>query len=192
MREKNLFEFFRNVGRLKETKRMGWAFFGVENGESVAEHSFRLAVMAMVFAKEFGLDELKCLKLALVHDLPESFAGDTVTRHREQDQKISNKKKFEKEKNGLLELVKGLGKKDAKEIKSLWFEFEEGKTKEARLVKQLDRLELALQALEYEKARRFKKLPDEFFVYTRERVSDKNLLKLYEEILKQRKTSRTA
>lgn len=186
MREKNLIEFFKNVGKLKDLERRGWIRLGIKNAESVAEHSFRLAVMAMFFAKEFGLDELKCLKLALVHDLPESFAGDTITRHREQDQEISNKEKFKKEKNGLMELVKDLDSCNATELKELWLEFENGKSPEAKLVKQLDKLELALQAFEYEKSGSVEKIPEEFFVYTKERVSDKELLRLYEEIVKQR------
>src|SRR3989338_2226951 len=75
--EKALIEFFQNAGKLKNIKRTGWKLMGIKNPESVAEHSFRLAVMAFALAPRFGLDAEKCAVLALIHDLPEALAGDT-------------------------------------------------------------------------------------------------------------------
>jgi len=68
MNELALLEFLHNAYRLKEIKRTGWKLKGIKNPESVAEHSFMLALMALALAKPLKLDAGKCISLALVHD----------------------------------------------------------------------------------------------------------------------------
>src|SRR3989338_4168161 len=71
-----LFEFFKTAGRLKKIKRTGWVLKGVKNAESVADHTFRVALMCLVLGKNRKLNLLKLLEMALVHDLAESVIGD--------------------------------------------------------------------------------------------------------------------
>src|SRR5687767_7316770 len=71
-----LFAFIRGAGRLKGIRRQGWVDREVADPESVADHSFRLVVLAWLVADRLGLDSNRAIRLALIHDLPEAFAGD--------------------------------------------------------------------------------------------------------------------
>ena len=69
-------DFLFEVGMLKRTPRSGWQFLGA-GSESVAEHVFRVAMIAFVLARmDDTVDRDKVLRLALVHDLPETRTGD--------------------------------------------------------------------------------------------------------------------
>ena len=85
-------KFLSEIGKLKDVTRTGWERVKVTNPESVADHSFRLALMAMIYAKNIGLDENKCIKLALVHDIHEIYTKDIPTRPIEK-QSMKNEKK---------------------------------------------------------------------------------------------------
>ena len=76
----SLLHFFREAGKLKTLVRAGWTRKGVPAPESVAEHSFRMVLMAMVLGDRQDLDTLKLVKMCLIHDLPEVIAGD-ITPH---------------------------------------------------------------------------------------------------------------
>ena len=54
---------------LKKTKRTGWIRAGVVNPESVADHSFRMAFLALILGKDMGVDTQKAVCMALVHDI---------------------------------------------------------------------------------------------------------------------------
>ena len=74
--EQNLARFFVRSGRLKAERRRGWVKkLGLNNPESVADHSYRTALMAMVISDSRGLDTVKAVRLALLHDLPEAIVG---------------------------------------------------------------------------------------------------------------------
>src|SRR3954454_20843223 len=64
--------FLAQVGRLKTLKRAGWVRRGVSDPESVADHSFRAAVLAMLLGTDLGVDRDRLVRLLLVHDLAES------------------------------------------------------------------------------------------------------------------------
>lgn len=183
---KGLVRFFHTAGKLKEVKRQGWVERGVQQGESVAEHSFRLALLAMVFAERKGLDVCKAVKLALVHDLPEAVCGDVASRVKEEMEAVSNGEKKAREEKALGELVKGLSEGLAGEIKELWLEFEEGKSAEAVLVRELDRLEAIFQAQEYEKKGNFKVALQEFYDYADARVKDRELRAVFGILMQER------
>ncbi|WP_433872194.1 HD domain-containing protein [Saccharopolyspora sp. CA-218241] len=68
--------FAHEAGHLKHTPRTGWLLGGVRNGESVAEHSFRVGVLAYVIAACEGADPERAATLGLFHDLPETRIGD--------------------------------------------------------------------------------------------------------------------
>ncbi|MDP6670929.1 MAG: HD domain-containing protein [archaeon] len=186
----SLVEFFETVGKLKGEKRQGWIDRGVKNPESVSDHSFRLSVMALFMAKKLGLDECKAVKLAVIHDLPESICGDTASRIKEELQKIPNSEKKAKEDAALCELCKMLGPKEgAGDLKCLWEEYEEKKSAEAKLVYELDRLEAIFQAIEYEKAGNFEVSLQEFYDFANARIEIPEVRAIFEELMKKRAKS---
>jgi putative hydrolases of HD superfamily len=132
-------EFLHFAERLKTELRRTYKSNGTH--ETVAEHSWRLCLMTSLFSETIdGINRDRCLKMALIHDLPEIFAGDA---YRLDVKEQVNRR--EKEAASLEELVKLLPDDTAEEITGLWAEFEEGKTAEARLVRLLDRLEVLVQ-----------------------------------------------
>lgn len=105
--------------------------------ESVAEHSWRVALFTMVLAPEMDtiINIGKVVMMLTVHDIAEIEAGD----HHAWRPKLKNKTKLERA--GLKKLVKGLPTKQQKEILSLWEEYEAKKTPEAKFAKAVDKLE---------------------------------------------------
>src|SRR3989344_6646925 len=167
---KNLVNFFHQIGELKKMPRRGWVIMDIKNGESIADHVFRASLMAWILGNEKkGLKIERVLKMALIHDICEIYAGDITPydsilpkdskQRRElmktwprftkaQKLKIS-REKHKKEEKGLDRLTKDLPSDIKKEIKNLWLDYEKGLTPEGRFFKQTDRLENFLQALEY-------------------------------------------
>lgn len=181
-----LVSLFHLAEKLKLEKRRGWLDRGVERPESVSDHSFRLALMAMLFAERQGLDSCKAAKMALIHDLPEAICGDVATRISEELQKIPDKEKEEREENAMQEILGMLQGNTREEIQSLWKEFSERKTKEARLVYELDRLEAIFQATEYEKRKNFEVSLQEFYDYMNGRLKNNELKQVFEMLMKER------
>src|SRR5262245_33825115 len=64
------------AGKLKRVRRKGWVDRGVVDAESVADHSYRLAVLAWAVARSRGLDADRAQRIALLHDLAEAEVGD--------------------------------------------------------------------------------------------------------------------
>jgi putative hydrolase of HD superfamily len=107
--------------------------------ENDAEHSWHLAVMAVIlqeYANDPGLNVLKVLKMVLIHDIVEIDAGDTFIY----DAK-GNQSKAEREKEAAVRLFGLLPEDQGKELRELWEEFETRKTAEAKFAAVLDRLE---------------------------------------------------
>jgi len=140
---KRYLELFKKVGTLKKTDREGWKRFDIEDVESVADHSFRAAFMALVLGDSFDLDGFKLIKLLLVHDLAESEIGD-ITPH----DPISEEEKMIKEEEAIEEISRFLD--IDLDILELWKEFECDDSKEAVIARDIDRLERVLQAREYQ------------------------------------------
>jgi 5'-deoxynucleotidase len=169
----DLLKFFVRSGRLKAERRRGWVKkLGLAEPESVADHSYRTALMAMVISDSRGLDTRKAMRLALLHDLPEAVVGDAMPEER------SGTSKNIVETEAMHELLRGLPRDVRRLYNEAWSEFLEGESEESRLVRQLDKLEMAMQAWEYAQ-----ELPDpsavkEFWVTAREHVSDEGLLEL--------------
>lgn len=142
---RDLVKFFETVGKLKRTPRSGWIEVGIRNPESVADHTFRTSILCMVYSDLEGLDELKLLRMALIHDLPEAIIGDLTP-----SRKTTRSK--ERENNAMNQILSLLPKEQREKYMTDWNEYQEGKTREAKAVRQLEKLEMALQAKEYEEA----------------------------------------
>lgn len=180
--EKKVFDFISSTSKSKKIIRAGWGEKGIANPESVAEHSFHLSVMAMIFADHFGLDREKLIKMAVLHDLCEVVTGDIIwTRGTVMD----IEKKSQKEKAELAGITKIFEIIDqAKEYKALFEEMIEGKSPEAKIFWQLDKLEMAFQAMLYEKEHQIDL--DEFFVSADLHIFSPFLRKIFKQILKAR------
>jgi len=153
----NLKKFYQTVRKLKEITKSGWIERGVRDAESVSDHSFMTTVLCMVVPKK-GIDKEKVIKMALIHDLAESEAGDLITKeHWEQGGTITKAKKFKMEEKSMKNIISNLPESEAKEILDLWKESEEGKTTEALFVRDIDVLEMIMQAYDYYRKNNFKK-----------------------------------
>jgi putative hydrolase of HD superfamily len=133
-----------DAGRLKELKRAGWVRMGIPEPESVADHTFRLALMAVLIGPRLNLNVEAMVRLALIHDLGEARVGDLTPADR-----VSSAEKRAREAEALGLIVDQLSEGPA--LFDLWREYDNGATPEARIVRQLDKLEMATQALEYER-----------------------------------------
>jgi len=124
---------------LKRTPRSGWQFLGA-GSESVAEHVFRAAMIAFVLARMDGkIDADKVLRLALVHDLPETRTGDLNY--------VNQKYVHADEAQAAKDMSAGLPFCD--ELRDLLSEYREEKTSEAILAHDADQLEMLLQLKEH-------------------------------------------
>ena len=140
----DIIKFLEITGVLKRTPRTGWVDVGVYQPESVADHTFRTAVLCMLYADIEALDPLKLLRMALIHDLPEAIIGDLMPPQKTTETKEHEKKAI----NQILNLLPKIPKE---KYLAAWNEYQEGKTREAQAVRQIDKIEMALQAKEYEK-----------------------------------------
>ena len=173
-------EFAHIVGKLKELKRSGWLMRKVPNPESVADHSFRTAVLAMFLASKAGINGDKAIKMALIHDLGETEIGDLIIEgeytNTERDPKLTRERQA---------LVNILSTINAQDHISLFDEFIENKTPEAQFVNQLDKLEAAIQADEYENEYGIDL--HEFFNTTKKHLKERLLKEIFSEVIKDKK-----
>ncbi len=132
---------------LKLLPRTGWLQRGLNNVESIAEHSFSLAALAMFVSDHVpGLDHGRLLSIALLHDMAEALVGDLPFSAR---RLFGVEAKQAAERKGIIEMLQDLPQ--AAYYLALWDEYSEGASREARLIKQLDRVEMLSQALLYER-----------------------------------------
>ena len=144
---------------LKQLSRTGWVRSGVENPESVAAHSWGMAVLALRLApKELNLERV--LSLCLVHDLPEVRIGDLTPQD-------DTSNKAELEHKAMSDM--------APQWLSLFNEYEAGETAEAKFVKQIDKLDMGLQAIMYQTKQDI--VLEEFIVSAKSKITNKNLLR---------------
>ena len=122
--------------QLKDIARTGWVRAGVENPESVAAHSWGMAVLALRLCPDH-LDLSRVLAICLVHDVAEIVVGD-LTPH----DAIKGKEKHDLERAGMLKI--------APQWVDLFDEYEQGTSKEAQFVKSMDKLDMGLQAMRYQ------------------------------------------
>lgn len=149
--------FFHLLERLKTTKREGWRRFGINQGESISDHMYRMSVMTMLappsLASQMNIPH--CMKMALIHDMAESLVGDITPVD-----KVSKAEKARREAQVMDYISKTLlggvpgGMLTGQEISNVFQEYEDNKTLEARFVHDIDKMELLLQMVEYERTQR--------------------------------------
>lgn len=132
-------DFLRRAERLKDTVRSGHTSGG--RRESVADHTWRLCLMALVLHDRFpDVDLARLLGICVVHDLGEAISGDVPA-----PEQAEAGAKADQERRDLLDLLSPLPPHLRQELAALWDEYEAASTPEARLAKALDKLETLLQ-----------------------------------------------
>jgi len=171
-------EFFFQIAGLKKLPRSGWKIkLGLDDSESVAEHSYMMSVMSMVLADMKSLNSEKVIKMSILHDWAESKIGDFMP------DEISYDKKSELENYAMTEILELLPQKIQSDYQDMWNEFLVRDTPEARLVHELDKLEMALQAKIYETDIDPEKLTP-FIISAVEQIMDPDVKKILMDILK--------
>ena len=152
MKAEAILSFIEEIGILKSLPRTGWLIHGIKNGESIADHCYRMTLLSMLLAdtlvaKGMKLDTEKVMRLSLLHEIAEARIGDipftVLTYIPEEVKEIGERKAV----TSMLEKFGSIGKW----YQELWEEFERNETIEAKLVRAADKLELMIQVLEYEK-----------------------------------------
>jgi putative hydrolase of HD superfamily len=140
----SLLAFLRAAEKLKATHRSGYTSAG--NPESVAEHTWRLCLMAMLIGPEIGgVDVSRVVRICIVHDLGEAISGDVPAPEQVRRMAAGAPAKHSDERQDVITLAALLPDRQRDEVIALWDEYEEAITPEARLAKALDKLETILQ-----------------------------------------------
>jgi putative hydrolase of HD superfamily len=141
----NLVSFFRIVCNLKTIKRSGWIHkSNITSPESVADHSYSMCMMSMILAEIMNLDSGYIMKMVIIHDLAESMVGDHMP-----DNKSSEEKQLLEDK-AMKKIISKLPNSLRKNYLRIWNEYNNNITVNAKFVHNMDKLEMALQAKEYE------------------------------------------
>jgi len=138
-----IMQFISEAGMLKNVKRSGWQVLGIHPGESVAEHSFRCAIIGYILADMEGASCYKVILLTLFNDMQEA----RVTDLHKMAQRYINIDKAED--RCFAEQIENLPNSLQKELSGLHEEYRKQKTKESILARDADILECLIQAKEY-------------------------------------------
>ena len=172
-----ILDFFYTSVNLKKIPRQGWIDkLSIINPESVADHTFSMAMMGMIFSDLENYNTEKILKIILLHDLAESTTGDIPP------EQISKEEKTILENNTMKKILNDLPLSLQKQYDVLWEEYQLNNSKEAKIVHQLDKLEMALQAKIYSNEGYSKEKLDSFFNSAKNEIKDLKLLELFKKI----------
>lgn len=147
---KKIIGFAISAGRLKRTPRTGWSVRGLV-GESVADHTYRTALLSSLISHMLRLrvDRGKLLEMALIHDLAEAYIGDW---DHETVGVVGRETKRKLEEKALSKLLSDLPQNVSRRLHAVWKEYYAGESLESKIVRLADKLEAAIQALEYHRS----------------------------------------
>lgn len=139
---KELIDFFYETGQLKRVKRSGWWLAGVKDPESVADHSFRTAIIGYFLAKEEGVDANTVMMMCLFNDIHEARLNDLHKMGQKYiDFKTAEKKAFADQMNMI--------GRSGEELNAVMKEYFSQESKESIVARDADLLECVVQAKEY-------------------------------------------
>jgi putative hydrolase of HD superfamily len=171
-------DFCKQVGKLKRISRKGWVSWAkVKRPESVADHSFRSAILAMCLSDLRGLDAEKMIRMALLHDVHEALIGDYDYFDKK---KIGPDQVKEREEKAIKTIFSVLPETIRRKYILLADEYRRQETEDANLVRQIDEIEMIMQALEYEKEGYDKTKLQTFWDNVRRRLKDYDLKMMFE------------
>ena len=152
----NLLDFYLLLGRLKTTKRTGWMDHNVPLPESIADHMYRLSLIVYTLLPHTTSHLTTAtttaatspLLMSLTHDLAECIAGDiTPTEY----SGVTKADKHRREADAMQHTLAHLPHTQRSEVHSLWQQYEADDTEVSRLLHDCDKLEMIVQAFEYER-----------------------------------------
>jgi len=136
--------------------------------ESVADHSFSLAILALYEGERRGYNMERILKLALIHDLEEAITGDFTPEHK---RRLGLERIQRERQKATNKILGNIPTKVRPAYRKMWTDLRLGRSREARLVHQLDKVEMAFQAHEYRKRLAKRSLQD-FYGSARKGTTD--------------------
>ena len=200
---KDTLNFLIEIEKLKGKERRGWQIHQIKNSETTAEHIFHLAMLVWILGKKKRLNMGRAIKMALVHDLCEVYAPDLtpydplLPKDNKKAMKVlkkwpnftpalkkqKEKMKYKLERDALCKLISKLPEETKEEINDLWRDFSGGLSREARFVRQADKMINLLQGIMYWK--KYGKIQHKLWMrWIKEITDDPVLLELIPEIEK--------
>ncbi|AHF98801.1 phosphohydrolase [Halostagnicola larsenii XH-48] len=142
---------------LKDEGRTGWQLRGVEDPESVAGHSWGVALLSLFYADHddapADVDPDRALRMAVLHDLAEAETGDFATRADSSADTIDPAEKARLEEDAITELLEPFDENDG--LRAIWDEYEVRESPTAQFVKDMDLVDMCVQAVHYEREGRY-------------------------------------
>ena len=172
-----ILDFLKVSANLKNVRRQGWVDkLNHKCPETVAEHVYSMAMIGMILSDFEGRDTEKILKMILLHDMAESIIGDITP-----DQ-MSKKSKEELEDKAMRQILDRLPDRISGRYMQLWDEFQHMLSEESKLVHQIDKLEMALQAKIYSDDGYAPQLLTPFFDSAKDEITEKNIKEIIAKI----------
>ena len=173
-----ILDFFKTAVNLKNISRQGWIDkLSLKHPESVADHSYSMAIMGMIISDLENYNSEKILKMILLHDLAESKIGDYTPNQ------ISKENKIKIENNAYDEMISTLPESIKSQYAQIWKEYQKQESPESKIVRQIDKLEMALQAKMYQNEGSPKDSVESFFKSAEEGITHPKLREILNQIL---------
>ena len=175
----DILDFLTYSLNLKNVRRQGWIDkLSIENPESVADHSYSMAIMDMILSDLENYDSEKILKMTLLHDLAESKIGDITP------EQMTPENKMDIENKAFDEIIGKLPHTLQSQYNPIWKEYQDNITKESQFVHQIDKLEMVLQAKIYQKNIETIDNIEPFLESAKSSITDEKLKELFDQIVK--------
>ena len=173
-----ILDFFKTAVNLKNISRQGWINkLSLKHPESVSDHSYSMAIMGMVISDLENYNSEKILKMILLHDLAESKIGDYTPNQ------ISKENKIKIENNAYDEIINSLPDAIKLQYGQIWEEYQKQESPESKIVHQIDKLEMALQAKMYQNEGSPKETIESFFKSAENEITHPKLKELFNQII---------
>ncbi|MFH1327625.1 MAG: HD domain-containing protein [Candidatus Bathyarchaeota archaeon] len=183
-----ILEFMKIVGQAKRIPRTGWVKSGISPAESVADHMYRSAVLCMILGDLKGLDSDKMIRMALLDDLAETITGDLTP---DEQMTLGDSRVREDNEAAIRKILGKLPTSLSDKYLKIWVESQEHRSSESILARELEKLEMIIQALEYEEQASGSKSLDEFWLNIRSQIKDPDIVKLLDSLEGERKRARS-
>ena len=175
-----ILDFLKDSANLKSISRQGWIDkLSIKNPESVADHSYSMAIMAMIISDLENYDSEKILKMTLLHDLAESKIGDITP------EQMTSENKMKIENDAFNEIIDQLPETVKSQYLEIWKEYQNNNSKESLFVHQIDKLEMALQAKIYQKDGKTIGDIEPFLESAKRSITDKKLKEIFTKIIEE-------
>jgi putative hydrolase of HD superfamily len=176
-----ILDFFKNALNLKNISRQGWIDkLSIDHPESVADHSYSMAIMGMVISDLENYDSEKMLKMILLHDLAESKIGDFTP------EQITQDKKEQIENKAYYEIISTLPDTIKLQYGKIWEEYQKQESPESTIVHQIDKLEMILQAKMYQKRGASPEAVESFFKSAESEITNPKLKEIFTKIIEEK------